>query len=101
MSDQDSKTERPGVGVQGHGYVAWHGGWRQWTYEDGERPRAECYDCERPYETMGDCVIDNVLWERINPTRHRGAGLLCANCITERLRHLGISGVDAKLWTAT
>lgn len=79
-------------------YIAHDGTVRRWRYVDGVRPRACCYDCARPYESIGDCVVPDEVWERINPTEHRGAGLLCANCIIERLHVLGISGVDAKLW---
>jgi hypothetical protein len=80
-------------------YVASGGAKRQWRYADPERPRGFCYDCRRSYESIGDCVISDGLWERINPTEHIAAGILCANCIVERLRHIGVTGVEAMLWT--
>lgn len=82
-----------------HGYLAWDGTRRRWRYSDDERPQdARCYDCARPYASIGDCVVPNEVWERINPTGHKGAGILCANCIIERLHVVGVAGVEAKLW---
>jgi hypothetical protein len=79
-------------------YVAQNGEQRRWRYPDAERPGWEgdepvsalCYDCRIPYSAIVDVVLPNELWERINPTVHRGAGLLCANCIFERLHHLNV-----------
>jgi hypothetical protein len=82
-------------------YKAPDGTQRKWTHADSQEPRAACYDCGKPYAEMGDCVVSNELWETINPTMHKGAGLLCANCIIDRLRFLGIcNGVVAKLFAA-
>jgi hypothetical protein len=71
---------------------------RRWRYKDYDRPLGVCYDCGRNYRWLGDCVVDNDVWERINPTYHAGAGLLCPNCMLERLHALGMSGVSAMLW---
>ncbi len=64
-------------------------------YQEEERPRGCCYDCRLPYEDfVCDMIIQDHLWELINPTFHRDAGLLCPNCICRRLRHgLGLTGV--------
>ena len=80
-------------------YTAWDGTKRQWRYTDEERPLdASCYDCGVPYHAIRDCSLPHEVWERIKPTYHQGAGILCANCIIERLHALKIGGVDAKLW---
>ena len=87
-------------------YAAWDGTKRKWRYKESERPKdgngiytAECYDCGKPYESIGDCAVPNDIWERINPTEINGAGILCANCIIERIHYLGIrGGVNATLW---
>lgn len=57
-------------------------------YKDDERPRGVCYDCKKSYDGPDwvDVVVDNDLWEKINPTYHKGAGLLCANCTTIRIQ---------------
>jgi hypothetical protein len=62
--------------------------------EPGPTGAAVCYDCGLPYEAFEDIVLPHELWERINPTEHRGAGLLCANCIFERLHHIGVYEVQ-------
>jgi hypothetical protein len=62
----------------------------QWLYEDAERPEGCCCDCGMKYSEFPDMVIPDELWERINPTRHKGAGLLCPTCISKRLDHLGL-----------
>jgi len=83
-------------------YVAWNGMVRQWKYTDEEQERQHknsgCYDCNRPYKRSGDCCVFDHVWELINPTYQVGAGLLCANCIHERLRILGIAPTTATLW---
>jgi hypothetical protein len=79
-------------------YIARDGSRRRWRYPDAERPgwkdgepvSGMCYDCRIPYGAFEDIHLPNDLWERINPTPHEGAGLLCPNCIFERLHHLGI-----------
>jgi hypothetical protein len=58
---------------------------------------AACYDCGKPYVEIGDCVIADDMWEQINPSPHKGGGILCPNCILARLHKLGISGVSATL----
>ncbi len=86
-------------------YNTWDGKDKKWRYKEEERPKnkdgsysAECYDCGIPYSAIGDCVIKNELWEMINPTEYQGAGILCPNCIVQRLHYLNIYGVEAKLW---
>ena len=86
-------------------YTAFNGTERKWRYADDERPRtadgefsAQCYDCGRPYKSAGDCSVSDKVWEMINPTFHRGAGILCASCIVDRLHEIGVSNVKATLW---
>jgi hypothetical protein len=80
-------------------YTAWDGTRRRWRYTDDERPSdARCYDCAVPYTAIGDCVVPDNVWCHINPTYHPGAGILCANCITERLRVIGLRGISATLY---
>lgn len=69
----------------------------KWKYKDEERPYGRCYDCRKPYEDCGDCLIPDDIWEQINPTYHEGAGILCANCIINRLHIIGVSEVQATL----
>ena len=61
----------------------------KWKYKDSERPHGYCYDCRIPYGEFEDMIIPNELWSLINPTYHIGAGLLCPNCIINRLNCLG------------
>ncbi len=61
-----------------------------WKRADEERPACECYDCGMPYHDFPDMVIPDDLWEKINPTHHEGAGLLCPTCIAKRLDMLGL-----------
>jgi hypothetical protein len=35
-------------------------------------------------------IIPDEIWEKINPTYHKGAGLLCLTCMANRLNHLGL-----------
>lgn len=54
-----------------------------------------CYDCKLPYDQFpADMNIQNELWEKINPSFHRGGGLLCPNCICKRLIALGLTAVE-------
>lgn len=50
-----------------------------------------CYDCGIIYggDSWSDLIIPDEIWEKINPTYHEGAGLLCCNCIVKRLKELG------------
>jgi hypothetical protein len=83
-------------------YIAANGLKRKWRYSDNERPgwrhgqpvEAMCYDCRTPYYAMVDVVIPNKLWEKINPTKHKSAGILCSNCIFERLHQIGVYRVQ-------
>ena len=61
----------------------------QWKYHDHERPQGQCYDCGIKYSDFPDMVIPDELWEKINPTYHEEAGLLCPTCIANRLDYLG------------
>ena len=63
-------------------------------YKDNDRPKGCCYDCKLDYDKFPcDMLIQNNLWEKINPTYHEGAGLLCPNCICTRLMKLGLTCV--------
>ena len=60
-------------------------------YNDNERPKGCCYDCSLPYGSFPcDMIIQPVLWELINPTYHKGAGLLCPNCMCARIMNLNL-----------
>lgn len=78
-------------------YVAWDGTRRPWHYEVKHPTDASCYDCQRPYSAIGDCSVDYEVWKQIAPTSH-GGGILCPNCMLERLHALGLSNVPAILW---
>lgn len=46
----------------------------------------KCYDCDMPYEKFPlDVIMPDELWEQINPSLHKGGGILCATCIWKRL----------------
>ena len=62
----------------------------KWRYKDSERPSSACYDCGLEYGEFPDMVIPDSLWEKINPTYHQGAGLLCPTCIAKRLDFIGL-----------
>jgi len=77
----------------------------KWKYKDDERPKGKCYDCKLDYHKWGDIIISNNMWELINPTYHKGAGLLCPNCVQNRLTILKRKkiikcgkGIKAMLW---
>lgn len=57
----------------------------KWKYKDHERPQGCCYDCGMKYTEFPDMMVPDDLWEKINPTYCRGAGLLCPTCIAKRL----------------
>lgn len=78
-------------------YTAWDGTERRWRYPDPRPLDAACYDCARPYSAIGDCSIARDTWTKIAPTPH-GGGILCPNCMLERLHALKISNVPAILW---
>jgi hypothetical protein len=42
------------------------------------------------YGEFPDMTISDEYWEKINPTEHKGAGLLCPTCIANRLNYLGL-----------
>lgn len=62
----------------------------KWIYNDSERPYGCCYDCRMKYSEFPDMTISDEYWEKINPTEHKGAGLLCPTCIINRLNYLGL-----------
>lgn len=73
-------------------------------YEDHERPlppagEAACYDCRLPYGSPAWCdvIVPDDVWETINPTHYKGAGLLCFNCITARCIEAGLSSVPIRI----
>ena len=72
---------------------------RYWKYTEDERPVAECYDCGLDYgsDTWVDVIVPDDIWELINPTYYRGAGLLCFNCMVRRLQFLGLEDVPMKI----
>lgn len=61
----------------------------KWKYEDNEKPKGCCYDCRLPYNQFQDMIIPDNLWEEINPTFHQECGILCPNCIVNRLNYIG------------
>lgn len=74
----------------------------QWQYTDDERACWEyckCYDCGLQYscDAWCDVVIPNKYWEMINPTYHKGSGLLCFNCIAHRLTILKLKNIPIKI----
>lgn len=62
----------------------------KWAYNDEERPKECCYDCGKPYGAYPDLSLPDWLWELINPTYHKGCGLLCPTCIANRLDYLNL-----------
>lgn len=73
---------------------------RKWKYSDMDMDTGlmivQCYDCGLSYDTgcgWCDVIIPNEIWELINPTNHKGVGLLCFNCIARRLEFLGLEDV--------
>jgi hypothetical protein len=67
---------------------------KRYTDEEREAIGAACYDCHLPYGDDGwaDLLLPNSIWEQINPSHHKGVGLLCANCTMRRLVQIGLSG---------
>ena len=57
-------------------------------YKEYERPKGACYDCLIPCDTFPDMLISSEMWEKINPTYHIGAGILCPTCIAKRLNEV-------------
>lgn len=68
-------------------------------YQDGDRPKGQCYDCRANYKSFPDMVISDELWEKINPTYHKGAGLLCPTCISIRLKNINAGKVECIIYT--
>lgn len=53
-----------------------------------------CYDCGRPYAKGPDLVIPDKIWNQIAP-KPGGGGVLCPNCINDRLEAKGFENVPA------
>lgn len=86
-----SETKAPDM------YKSWNGEWRPWHVPEPRPLDAACCDCRMPYHAIGDCSIAHDVWAKIAPTPH-GGGVLCPNCMLERLHVLEISDVAATLW---
>lgn len=78
-------------------YIAWDGSVRPWHVAEPRSLDASCCDCARPYSAIGDCSVAYEIWRQIAPTPH-GGGVLCPNCMLERLHVLNLSNVGAILW---
>lgn len=81
-------------------YINFEGKHRIWKYEVKDRPKGVCYDCGIPYRRMADLHLPNKIWEKINPCNNPGGGLLCPNCICDRLRIVGESKTFASIYPA-
>lgn len=59
---------------------------------------ASCYDCGLEYggSAWSDVVVLPDIWRKISPTGDEG-GLLCFNCMCDRLSHLGLGGVAMQI----
>jgi hypothetical protein len=67
----------------------------KWKYKDSERPLdACCYDCGILYGTFPDMVVEHNLWEKINPTHHKGCGILCPTCMCIRFDSIDLDNKD-------
>lgn len=68
----------------------------RWHYPEAERPRDPlcCYDCLRPYRELEDTIVSDDVWVLISPTGN-GGGILCAPCMAQRLKALGLWRVPA------
>ena len=64
-------------------------------YKDDNRPKGVCYDCKLPYSDFNDLIVPDDVWEKINPTFHECAGLLCPTCIGKRLTKIGLKNIKA------
>lgn len=62
-------------------------------------PNGQCYGCGMKYGDVGWCdvIVPDDVWEQINPSPHKGGGLLCFNCIATRLDKVGLSNVEVKI----
>jgi len=68
---------------------------RKWKYTEEDTSGGECYDCGLWYgcDAWADVVVKDEVWELINPSEHKGGGLLCFNCMNRRLTFLGLDDV--------
>jgi hypothetical protein len=57
-----------------------------------------CYQCRLPYggDHWVEAVVEHDVWAKISPTGNEG-GILCINCMANRLHRLGIYDVPVKL----
>jgi len=70
-----------------------------WKY-DYTLNGGQCFDCGAEYGSTNyiELVLPHDLWEKINPTKEKGCGLLCHTCILQRLSSLGVwEGVSFKI----
>lgn len=80
---------------------------KKWTYTNEEVDyklvKPGCYDCGLVYggPAWVDVLVTNEIWEKISPSPHNKAGLLCFNCIAARLKFLGLSNVDLFVTSGT
>lgn len=67
-------------------------------YKDTEKPKGKCYDCKEKYGSnrFPDLIIPNDIWDIISPSYHKGAGLLCPNCINARLEEANLNNIKAE-----
>ena len=66
--------------------------------EENAEPFLGCFGCGLEYggDHWLEIVLPNDIWAKISPTGDDG-GILCANCIAERLNKLGMKNVSYKL----
>ena len=59
-----------------------------------EPQQAHCFDCLLPYSEWVDLIVQNEVWEEINPSSRPGGGSLCPNCIGKRIKEAGLEKVE-------
>jgi hypothetical protein len=70
----------------------------RWKYPDKQPPQPGCYDCGMPYGYFPDLILSDELWEKVNPSIHKGGGLLCPTCICIRLAKIGVNDINIKVF---
>lgn len=93
LSEAHATGRREGLGEAArlHGFVLNETGGAR-LLNDGS---LGCYDCGKPYGQFPDLIIDNDAFARIAPNPPDG-GILCPNCINDRLVDAGLENVSAK-----
>lgn len=75
---------------------------RKFTDEEREafQNPLRCYDCGQLYGDPAwiEAVVPDAVWEAINPTYWRGAGILCIICMARRCYEAGLDNVSVKLY---